>query len=354
MQQATVNLFADMGVQPATLQSGLVAGTASADSTPAVRDHRRPPAARPSRRARSRRSPAPPATPAAARGRRRGVRRRWRDVAPGDRPRDVDLRLDAGDGRRRPAARPRRRRQRQPRCRRAAGRDRDPARLPVHPLRKPRCRRSRRRTTGSRSRSASASARTSPAPSPPSAITGARADRGTHARSCGRPAASRWRRSTFTGEGGVRLAAGLAVGAGRPDGGYDLRRLLPLAGRLVCVRRRLLRAAFDAAPLHAPAAPRRPNGVYKYGGGFPTETYQAANYWADVVFVPADATPPVVTAVAPPSGAEDVDRGTAVTATFDEPLTASSITASAFGLRDPAAARSWRASPMTPRRGPRA
>ncbi len=34
MQQATVNLLADMGAQPATLQSGLVAQTASTDSTP--------------------------------------------------------------------------------------------------------------------------------------------------------------------------------------------------------------------------------------------------------------------------------------------------------------------------------
>src|SRR5947209_7734636 len=34
MQQATVNLFADMGVQPATLQSGLVAVTESSDTTP--------------------------------------------------------------------------------------------------------------------------------------------------------------------------------------------------------------------------------------------------------------------------------------------------------------------------------
>ena len=33
MQQATVNLFADMSVQPATLQSGLVAATASTDTT---------------------------------------------------------------------------------------------------------------------------------------------------------------------------------------------------------------------------------------------------------------------------------------------------------------------------------
>jgi hypothetical protein len=36
MQQATVNLFADMGVQPGSLQSGLVAATASTDVTPPV------------------------------------------------------------------------------------------------------------------------------------------------------------------------------------------------------------------------------------------------------------------------------------------------------------------------------
>lgn len=36
MQQATVNLFADMGVQPATLQPGLVPATASTDTTPPV------------------------------------------------------------------------------------------------------------------------------------------------------------------------------------------------------------------------------------------------------------------------------------------------------------------------------
>src|SRR5581483_10818151 len=34
MQQATVNLLADMGVQPATLQSGLIPAAASADHAP--------------------------------------------------------------------------------------------------------------------------------------------------------------------------------------------------------------------------------------------------------------------------------------------------------------------------------
>ncbi|MCI0682547.1 MAG: Ig-like domain-containing protein [Gemmataceae bacterium] len=44
MQQATVNLFADMGVQPASLQSGLVAATASTDSSAPTSSVTSPPA----------------------------------------------------------------------------------------------------------------------------------------------------------------------------------------------------------------------------------------------------------------------------------------------------------------------
>jgi PKD repeat protein len=42
----------------------------------------------------------------------------------------------------------------------------------------------------------------------------------------------------------------------------------------------------DNSPLHALRNRRRNgNGVYSYGpGGFPTDTYQASNYWVDVVF----------------------------------------------------------------------
>ena len=42
MQQATVNLLADMDVQPATLQAGLVAATASTDTTAADLHHHLP------------------------------------------------------------------------------------------------------------------------------------------------------------------------------------------------------------------------------------------------------------------------------------------------------------------------
>jgi hypothetical protein len=44
----------------------------------------------------------------------------------------------------------------------------------------------------------------------------------------------------------------------------------------------------DRAPLHAPSsASSGGNGVYAYGGSsvFPTNTYNATNYWVDVVFV---------------------------------------------------------------------
>lgn len=58
------------------------------------------------------------------------------------------------------------------------------------------------------------------------------------------------------------------------------------------------------APLRAPASSTAGgNGVYKYGGGFPDETYNSTNYWVDVVFRepappvslwPATATPAIV------------------------------------------------------------
>ena len=65
MQQATVNLFADMGVQPATLMSGLVAATKTTDTAGPTADHRprRPPARHVPTAARSP-SRAPPPTPA--------------------------------------------------------------------------------------------------------------------------------------------------------------------------------------------------------------------------------------------------------------------------------------------------
>ncbi len=94
-------------------------------------------------------------------------------------------------------------------------------------------------------------------------------------------------------------------------------------------------AAFDAAPLHAPAGA---NGVYKYGGGFPTDSFDATSYGADVLFTPTDQTPPQVAAMAPAAGAAGVDPGAQVAVAFDEgvdPATADSVS---FSLRNEAGA----------------
>ena len=56
----------------------------------------------------------------------------------------------------------------------------------------------------------------------------------------------------------------------------------------------------DAAPLHADASGvANGNGVFQYGAtSFPNQTFNATNYWVDVVFsATADTTPPVISAL---------------------------------------------------------
>ncbi|MEX6689955.1 DUF4082 domain-containing protein [Danxiaibacter flavus] len=82
-----------------------------------------------------------------------------------------------------------------------------------------------------------------------------------------------------------------------------------------------------------------PNGVYKYSPTpvFPTDFYQSTNYWVDVVFetqAGPDITPPDIAFTAPDNGSTKVNVSTAVTLTFDEPINTSSITASTFMLLD--------------------
>ena len=84
-------------------------------------------------------------------------------------------------------------------------------------------------------------------------------------------------------------------------------------------------------PLEVPASTAtEPNGVYRYGGGFPSDTFAASNYWADVVFRRA----PRVTAVTPAAGTTGVPLGTQITATFADPVDAGTVTPSTVILRD--------------------
>ncbi|MFI9009398.1 DUF4082 domain-containing protein [Actinosynnema sp. NPDC053489] len=79
------------------------------------------------------------------------------------------------------------------------------------------------------------------------------------------------------------------------------------------------------------------NGVYRYGsgGGFPNASFNATNYWVDVVFrngLNGDTTPPALTNRSPAADATGVVATAPVTATFSEPV-------------DPASAQIWLTDP---------
>ena len=83
------------------------------------------------------------------------------------------------------------------------------------------------------------------------------------------------------------------------------------------------------------------NGLYGYGpnGTFPTGVYRSEQYWVDVVLetdTGPDNKPPTVTGQLPASGADGVPPATSITASFSEPMTASSIDTGSFQLRDSA------------------
>ena len=100
----------------------------------------------------------------------------------------------------------------------------------------------------------------------------------------------------------------------------------------------------DNPPLHAlQDGPNASNSVYTYGSStaFPTSTFQSTNYWIDVVFstaVGADTTPPTVTVIKPASAATGVSQATAVTATFSEAMDTTTINSTNFELRNPSSA----------------
>jgi hypothetical protein len=89
----------------------------------------------------------------------------------------------------------------------------------------------------------------------------------------------------------------------------------------------------DSGPLHALRdGVDGANGVYRFGTGFPTLSWESANYWVDVVFTPNDTAPdttaPTVTARTPASGATGVATGSPVTATFSEAVSSAAVSLS--------------------------
>ncbi len=94
------------------------------------------------------------------------------------------------------------------------------------------------------------------------------------------------------------------------------------------------------APLHALASGvDGPNGVYVYGASAFPSAGSNANYWVDVVFETTaanDTTPPVVQSVSPASGVTDASPAGNIGVTFNEVLSATSVTTATFVLRDAA------------------
>jgi hypothetical protein len=92
-----------------------------------------------------------------------------------------------------------------------------------------------------------------------------------------------------------------------------------------------LASAVTNGPLTALAS----GGVYNYGSGnaFPSLSFNATNYWVDVVYSQTGSTPPAVTSVTPASGSTGNPVSVAPTATFSQPVTPSTAS---FTLKDSA------------------
>ncbi|MDP9374980.1 MAG: DUF4082 domain-containing protein, partial [Chloroflexota bacterium] len=131
---------------------------------------------------------------------------------------------------------------------------------------------------------------------------------------------------TATGWQQVNLATPVAIGANTT---YIASYYTPTGH--FAVDRPYFTNAWNSAPLHAPAdAQGNPNGVYLAGAsGFPYGSYMASNYWVDVVFattLATDTTPPAVGATTPAAGATGVAAGATVTATFSEAMDPAALT----------------------------
>ena len=136
-----------------------------------------------------------------------------------------------------------------------------------------------------------------------------------------------WQQVSFSSPVPVTANTTYVVSYSDPNGHFSLDR--PSFGT----------AGVDNPPLHALRdGLDGANGIYATSPGFfPTSTSSSSNYWVDVVFnnqTGPDTTPPTVTAVAPPSSATGVPTGTTVTAQFSEGMDTSTITGSTFRLRD--------------------
>ena len=99
--------------------------------------------------------------------------------------------------------------------------------------------------------------------------------------------------------------------------------------------------SLDSGNLHALRnVPGTDNGLYKYSSSstFPTNTFNAENYWVDVNFVPTGTGIPQVTGTSPAAGASGVALAATPTATLNQAVTGSSIAMTVTPAGGPAVA----------------
>ncbi len=118
------------------------------------------------------------------------------------------------------------------------------------------------------------------------------------------------------------------------------------AGKYAAIKNYFSVVGVDNPPLHALATGvDGPNGIYEYGSagglfadGTPS-SFQAESYLVDVVFeeeIAPDTKAPLINDRTPPPGATEVSTGTTVTAGFNEPMNPASIDGTRVELRNPA------------------
>jgi uncharacterized protein DUF4082/Big-like domain-containing protein len=111
------------------------------------------------------------------------------------------------------------------------------------------------------------------------------------------------------------------------------------AGNYAAQSRAFESSGVDSGPLHAPSDPViGGNGVFNDNpsGGFPSKSFNATNYWVDVVFVDTEPLPPQVLSITPAPGAINVSTLITPAATFSKPLILMTVNSSTVLLTDTA------------------
>lgn len=157
---------------------------------------------------------------------------------------------------------------------------------------------------------------------------------GTHVGSLWDASGARLASATFTGETAtgwqsVRFSNPVAVSPGER---YVVSYTAP-QGRYAVQVDAFTALGVDADPLTVQGGYGvPPAGVFANPGQYPSLSYRNSNYFVDAIFTLVDDTPPSVVAATPDPGASSIPVGTSVTAKFSKPLTASSV---AITLRAP-------------------